>query len=403
MRVRLGSARIAAAGPVVVATFLSVLGAGTAAAEVWRVNNVDNAVAIHLRQQASNRSKVLAYIPGDARGLQGGACEGNWCPVEYKDLKGWVFSKYLEPDEGTVEVAAPAGTMPETAVNPAPKGLEDELEGPKILKVVKTDGPPVPVYSFPNEKMPVAGHLPPETDSVEGVAPCRRNWCYIRSGSLVGWLPQSAFVKSDAPVTAKSDAPANVKAETLAVKTTAAIVEKPADTQEGRALNNTVNTATQAASINPAVPEAVEDSDRKTYVLAGLGGDAYLSMRERAEEGAPVVASIPGDAKTVEGMQKCARQWCLVRYRGQTGWVLRRHLADESLETSQTFQVNGVAMWSALDVVDYPGQDAKVVGRIPSYATGIVPIGGCDKTWCHVRYLGIAGWVSGQYLAPLAR
>jgi uncharacterized protein YraI len=82
--------------------------------------------------------------------------------------------------------------------------------------------------------------------------------------------------------------------------------------------------------------------------------------------------------------------------------VLRRHLADESAESSQTFQVSGVALWSALDVLEYPGQDATVVGRIPAYATGIVPIGGCDKTWCQVRYLGIAGWVSGQYLAPLA-
>ncbi len=376
MSVWLGSARVAAAGPVVAAAVLSAVAPQTARAEVWRINDVDHSVSIHLRQRPSNRSKILAYIPVDTGGLPGGPCRGKWCPVEYKGRKGWVFSKYLMPDEDALHAAAEKA-----------KTAQETRDWPKTLKITaQASRTRVPIYAFPNDKLPVAGHLPEGTRSVERLSHCLRNWCYVRSGALVGWIRDTMFAKPDTPAARTAE-----KAE-----------DAGESGNEPHALNKTTTTATQAASINPAVAEAVEANDRKSYALAGLGGDAFLPMRESGKEDAPVVGAIPRDAKTVEGLQNCARQWCQVRYGGTTGWVLRRHLADESLETTRSFQVAGVAMWSALDVVDYPGRDAHIVGRIPAYATGIVPIGACDKTWCHVRYLGIAGWVSGRFLAPLA-
>ena len=126
-------------------------------------------------------------------------------------------------------------------------------------------------------------------------------------------------------------------------------------------------------------------------------------MREKPDGDSRILAWIPNGAKDVEGLRKCVEKWCLVRHANVSGWVVRRHLADVSVESTQMFQARGVELWGSLDVLDYPNANGNVVGKIPSYATGIVPIGGCDDDWCHVRYLGIAGWVSGQNLEPQAR
>lgn len=347
-------------------------------AESWRVNNVDNSVSIHLRQQPSNKSKVLAYIPVATTGLNGGPCVNDWCPIEFRGLNGFVFSKYLMVEEAAAKAA------PETVASIAKSGGDSDVqEPPKVLALVGNLGAPIPVYAFPNEKLPVAGHLAQGTASVERVGPCIQNWCNIRSGELTGWLRDTVIAKtSGAEVTAQTGQPAT-----------------GADSKETRALNNTETTATQADADAPATPLASPAEGNKLYSLAGLTSSA-LTMRGEADDNAPIIAFIPSDAKDIEGLHKCSGKWCLVRRGSASGWVERRHLAEEDVEATQQFQVNG---WKAVEVFDQPGSEAGVVGRIPAYATGIVPIGGCDKIWCHVRYLGVAGWVSASALAPLTR
>ena len=46
-----------------------------------------------------------------------------------------------------------------------------------------------------------------------------------------------------------------------------------------------------------------------------------------------------------------------------------------------------------MKVFSYGARDADVVGEIPFYASGIVPVGDCNGEWCHVRYLGLVGFV----------
>jgi uncharacterized protein YraI len=41
----------------------------------------------------------------------------------------------------------------------------------------------------------------------------------------------------------------------------------------------------------------------------------------------------------------------------------------------------------------------KILGTIPSYASGIVPIGACNQSWCNIRFINITGWVRTKYLA----
>ncbi|MEJ2118029.1 MAG: SH3 domain-containing protein [Alphaproteobacteria bacterium] len=121
---------------------------------------------------------------------------------------------------------------------------------------------------------------------------------------------------------------------------------------ETHALNKTETTATQAANLqDTAIERRAAKNGNKLYALAGVAGDISLPIRKQPEDGAPVVAFIPSDAKDVEGLHKCSGKWCLIRHKGSVGWVQRRHLADESIESSQLFQVSGVALWSSLNVV----------------------------------------------------
>jgi SH3-like domain-containing protein len=371
MKMKLGSAGLAVAGLVFAASL--VLPVTLVSAESWRVERVDDSMSLNLRKTPSNRAKIIGYIPVGTKQLSGGKCAKGWCPVEYEGVKGWVFQKYLKPDNSPEELAEVA----------TPQKIEHPVkEMPRVLRLAPNDHP-TPVYAFPNEKLPIAGLIPPDTDLVERIGPCMENWCYIKSGSLIGWLQGGALAK---PLwgTAKSQ---NTQAE--------------ADTKT-RSLNTTETTAHATPLLDPEVVGTTSESGNKLYGLAGLTGDPSLPMRERPEDGAPIITFIPEDARDIEGLHKCAGKWCLVRYQHREGWVQRRHLADETLEKNQAFQVDGVALWSALDVFDAPGENAAIIGRIPAYATGVVPIGSCERTWCHIRYLGIAGWVNKQFLAPLA-
>jgi SH3-like domain-containing protein len=377
MNVWRGIASIASVTPLLAIVFQLESSAPATAKETWRVTDIAPSARIHLRQEAHNRSKVIAYIPGDARGLSRGPCDDGWCQVEYQGLKGWMFARYLTRDEQPPQETA-AAALTSAQIN--------ALATRKTLQLAKRDGSPLAIYAFPNERLPVAGSLPPAVETVQGLGSCIRDWCYVRSGELIGWLRAEAFAAEEA-----ATEPATAAA--LAVSMTS---------DESKALNKTEPTATHAIVQAAATLPALGDLGTKSYTLAGLGGQSALAMREQPDGTSRILAWIPNGATDVEGLRKCVEKWCLVRHATVSGWVARRHLADVSVETSQTFQAKGVELWGTLDVLDYPNAHANIVGKIPSYATGIVPIGGCDDDWCHVRYLGIAGWVSGQYLEPQA-
>lgn len=371
MIVRFRLAGLAIAASLSIAAGLFVI-PEEAASETWKITNVKPSGRVHLRKRASSRSRILTYIPGNARGLKSKRCRRKWCQIKFGKHKGWVFRRYLTPDN-----------KPQTKPVPATPELT-ALSKKKVLKLTNSDDRPIAVYAFPSETLPSAGLLPAGTETVEGLGICVPNWCYIRSGGLLGWLPQTI-------IAAEEEAG---KAE----ETTASLGGMPA--QNAQETITTVNTATRADIEAETItqPPSVEGS--KLYTLAGIVGDSSLPMHAKAGESSPILGWIPKDARTVEGLRKCEGKWCMVRWENKAGWVARRHLADLSLENSQTFKVSGLPLWSPLDVLDQPSADAAVVGAIPSYATGIVPIGGCDDKWCHIRYLGVAGWVGAEHLQP---
>jgi SH3-like domain-containing protein len=385
-------AGIASVTPLLAIAMHAATPASAAAREIWRITDLAPTARIHLRQQPNNRSKIVTYIPGDARGLVGGPCSGDWCQVEYDGFKGWLFARYLAPDNAPRRNAA-APASPNVQVPNVQVPNVQVLMTKKLLQLAKRGGTPLAVYAFPNEQLPIAGSLPADVEVVQGLGSCIKGFCYMRSGELVGWLKLEAFAADEL---AKDENTANTT-------NTAAIVVSPSPV-EAKALNKTEPTSTQVAVQGAAAAlQPLGDAGNKSYTLAGLGGQSALAMRESPDGTSRILGWIPSAATNVEGLHKCVEKWCLVRHGTVSGWVARRHLADASVESSQTFQAKGLELWGSVNVYDYPNAAANVIGKIPSYATGIVPIGGCDDEWCHVRYLGIAGWVSGQYIEPQAR
>jgi SH3-like domain-containing protein len=371
-------------------------------AKTWRIK-AHGISALNLRKSPSSRSKVIIHIPAGTKGLKGGKCKRGWCSLRYKGKKGWVYRRYLLRDEKIIKTKASQKTKktdrksvslkksktalkptsPKTSAPPeklkttVPKSKSSqqsskhstEEEYPDLLRLASSNSVRV-IYDFPDKRLPIAGRIASHAKYVERIGPCTQNWCHVRSGSLTGWL----HVEALAPLPDAS----NTKIQKARVSKT--LVQKDKAKQK-------------AARKGP-------EPGHKLYALAGLEGRTSLPIREHPKDGASILAFIPGTAKDVEGLRKCSGKWCLIRYRDRKGWVERRHLADESIGRERMYRLVDSAMWNGLEIFDAPKTNASAVGHIPAYATGIVPIGRCEETWCHVRYLGLAGWVKMQYLAP---
>jgi SH3-like domain-containing protein len=121
-------------------------------------------------------------------------------------------------------------------------------------------------------------------------------------------------------------------------------------------------------------------------------------LRSEASREAQVVGAVPADATEIYGLRQCIRDWCLVEYRGISGFILRRHLRDAAMSGAPRYRIDGLPFEGQVEVRSFPAQEADVVGALPSYASGIEPIGGCDRDWCHIRYFAVVGWVNTRHL-----
>ncbi|MBX2805296.1 MAG: SH3 domain-containing protein [Hyphomicrobiales bacterium] len=365
------------------------------AAESWRIIEIQPEGRVHLREAATSRSRILAYIPGDARGLRHLGCSKKWCKTEFRGMKGWVYSRYLAPDETTTEITTPRrrdnsrNASNSRSANSRQFDQRDmaALSEAKILRVFNPVGKAVSVYAFPSNTLPIAGKLNEGTTSVEGLGACVKGWCYIRSGPLIGWLPSLILT------------PAHDGSSTNGETTAAIRLNLSQELSNEQAINGTINTATQALPDTPyETARLVPQEGNKYYSLAGLAGKETLDIRSKPSERSRVLGQLDKNEDRIEELKDCSGKWCLVRANGIRGWIERRHMADPELSKSLSYKVSGLPLWTPLDVLDQPRQDADIIGEIPSYAASIAPIGECNQDLCHVRYLGIAGWVQRKYL-----
>lgn len=411
-----------------------VLQPGTAASQEKSLNvKVGNTSArnVHLRKGASSRTAAIAYVPVGTVLPATGECAGSWCKVIFREKEGWIYQKFLLPtneDQTLFGIVTPAG------------------DG-----AAKVD-----LQSLPGDGLPANGSLPSGTVVMFDLAHCLQNWCRVRSGEAEGWLQLSVLRRDDgnpfelidpedkpAPLPqaeplppARAASPATGQAELVADDTedeaetaalppegSAAMIDRPQATTPAPApaAESAPQPARPAAAAEaapaPRVTAALTPQPEKrpakqpepagqsagrpgTYSLAGVPAGGSLVLRKEASATAEIVGAVPYDAANIEGLGQCSREWCLVRFAGTTGFILRRHLVRSDVTGSQRYRVDGVDLDSVVDVFAFPGPDAEVVGAIPPFATGLVEVGNCDRAWCHVRYFGVVGWVNTRFLVP---
>jgi hypothetical protein len=60
------------------------------------VHGVESGDVLNVRQSPSAEAEVVGAIPPEAHGVRvAGGCEGQWCPIQFKQQHGWVNRSYL--------------------------------------------------------------------------------------------------------------------------------------------------------------------------------------------------------------------------------------------------------------------------------------------------------------------
>jgi SH3-like domain-containing protein len=249
----------------------------------------------------------------------------------------------------------------------------------QIYRVVGVEeGKTAHMRSRPSHRARPVGYVPGGARAIL-VRPCLRNWCRVRYKKKTGWVSRS-LLKPEI---------AEAGARTLS--------------GEGHPFSRQEETGpVEALLASPESAPAEAVATPGTYVIAGVAAGAMLELREAPADGARVIGAVPRDAREVEALGQSVKKWRHVRYHGVSGWILGRHLAEAGA-SGQHFRVAGVSMLESVAVREHPDAEAASVGSIPSYASGIVAIGACDARWCHIRYLGLVGWVERRFLEPLVK
>ncbi len=246
------------------------------------------------------------------------------------------------------------------------------------IKIVNLDpGAALHMRAAPDKSSKVLAYIPGASTDFQVTGVCDVKWCPVTFRGIPGWVFRR-FLSFDgvAPALASEDSEGSEGA--------GATTAFP-----GFAPN-------EIRALQPETP-APDALSGRFYSIEGASAEQPLTIREEADDASPIRGVIPFNARQVEGLKRCVAKWCLVRYNGVVGWTPRRHLADET-SAGRRLQVVNMDIASVLPVKEYPGSEAADIGFIPSYASGIVQIGACDKTWCHVRYLGFVGWVSSRFV-----
>ncbi len=205
----------------------------------------------------------------------------------------------------------------------------------------------------------------PRNALVTSSVPCAGVWCAVEYGGKRGWVYRPYLIEAAA-------APARAPA----------LPEQPA-------IEASLKPAPAPAEA-PRIAAPAEEATGARYSLIGLSADGVLPMREGPLDTARVVGVLSSSASGIADMKTSVRQWRLVEHNGVKGYVQSRFLARLADAPGQRY---GVAGPENLKVFNFGAADADAVGEIPFYAGGIAAIGECNAQWCHIRYLGLVGFV----------
>ncbi len=235
----------------------------------------------------------------------------------------------------------------------------------------------------------------PRDSALRSNGRCLSKWCLVDYNGKRGWINTSSLMNAEI-----AHPPAS------ALRPSQPVQPSPVTLGPSSPMPSFGGVTRAALQFSPPAQSAVpgepfhQQNDAPRLGLAGLSATTSLSMREEPHDTSRVVGTISAGAHDIEDLKDCVRQWCLVAHNGVTGYIHRRFLANAASSLGQRFGIDGVSSGETVNVFDFPGADADRVGEIPFYASGIVPIGDCNADWCHIRYLGLVGWVRSALLVP---
>ncbi len=219
--------------------------------------------------------------------------------------------------------------------------------------------------SAPSGQSPIVASVP-RGAMLTSLQPCAKGWCAVEYKGVRGWT-YGVFVaeKPDETTT-----PAHA-AEPLAK----ASLQRP----------------------SPAPSPSAKGRAGASYRVIGLGGEESLPVRKAPFAAAQVVNALSPATNDIAGLETCTRRWCFIEHNGVRGFVRTRFLARSDEASAPKYGVDGEPN---LKVFSFASPDAEIIGEIPFYAEGIAPVGECSGQWCHVRYLGLVGFVDTHRLRP---
>jgi SH3-like domain-containing protein len=248
----------------------------------------------------------------------------------------------------------------------ASPALAKALPPPKSWKAATASN----LRSQPSSRAPSIAVIPRNT-LVAAPGPCEHGWCPVDFKGKRGWVYKPQLVEA-----AQKPARAPVVPERPALPASLETPRAPAET---------------------LAPSAPEETAGVSYSVIGLSASGVLPMREGPLDSARVVDVLPSSATGIADLKTSVREWRLVEHNGVKGYVQSRFLARSADAPTHRYSVEGM---EGLKVFNFGGADAVIVGEIPFYAAGIVPVGDCNAQWCHVRYLGLVGFVDARGLHP---
>ena len=220
------------------------------------------------------------------------------------------------------------------------------------------------LHVAPNNGSPIVAVVPKDA-LLTPLQACTKGWCAVEYKGFRGWIYEIFIAGHPAIDAAPLAAPQLAKAALL-----------------------------RPSPAHPLPADEPKEGASANYRLTGVASNENLPVRAAPLDTARVIGAIPADATNIAKLETCKRLWCLVERDGLKGYVQSRFIARDGTP-SRKYGVLGDA---GLKVFNFAGPEAGVVGEIPYYASGIVPIGDCNGAWCHIRYLGLVGFVEARRL-----
>lgn len=277
---------------------------------IFAIMNVNIALAatgtittetIRVRAEATTESKIVA-IGSLNEEVEILGEEGDWYKVRYKEKEGYIFKKYLKPNEEVTETPKEEQPSQETpaeetpAETPAEEQPEVSEEAPKKdINIGNVTNKETDAYLIPNFSSVKLFKI--ETGKTVNLVKTVANWTKVEIGGNEGWIPNVALM-TEAPVQ-----------ETPIAETQPEQVpeEKPAEAQ-------------------PEVPEPKPEEPKPTAKEINQGGYISSNASANLRSGPSTETKSIGKLKRHTEINVISEEngWYKVSYNGKEGYISKK-------------------------------------------------------------------------------